>query len=130
VNGARVALDTNVAIAVLNDAQGAGDWVRAFEQIYLPVPVVGELIFGAFNSQRSQENSARVQELVNRCTVLEAGASTASVYARIRFQLKQKGKPIPENDLWIAALCLEQNIPLATEDAHFSEISRLLVEKR
>lgn len=130
MNGNRVGLDANVAIAVLNDAQGAGDWVRGFEQIYLPVPVVGELIFGALNSQRSQENSTRVQELVNRCTVLEAKASTAFVYAQIRLQLRRRGKPIPENDLWIAALCLEHNIPLATEDTHFSEINGLAVEKR
>lgn len=60
----------------------------------------------------------------------EAKATTASVYAQIRMQLKQKGKPIPENDLWIAALCVEHGIPLATEDTHFSEVDGLIVEKR
>jgi tRNA(fMet)-specific endonuclease VapC len=130
VNGNKVALDTNVTIAVLNDTQGAGAWVRGFEQVYLPVPVVGELIFGALNSQRPQHNSARVQELISRCAVLEVRVSTASIYAQTRVQLKRKGKPIPENDLWIAALCLEHGIPLATEDAHFSEISGLTVERR
>ena len=130
MSGVKIALDTNIAIAVLNDAQGAGEWVRRFQEIYLPVPVVGELIFGALNSQRPQENLARVQELIVRCIVLETKASTASLYAHIRLQLKHKGKPIPENDLWIAALCLEHNIPLATEDAHFLEVQGLSVERR
>lgn len=125
-----MALDTSIAIAVLNDAEGAGDWVRGFQQIHLPVPVVGELMFSALNSQRPQENLARVQQLVDRCTILEAKATTASVYAQIRMQLKQKGKPIPENDLWIAALCVEHRVLLATADAHFSEVDGLTVEKR
>lgn len=130
MNGVKIALDTNVAIAVLNNAQGAGDWVRRFQEIYLPVPVVGELIFGALNSQRPQENLTRVQQLITRCSVLDVKMSTAFVYAQARLHLKHKGKPIPENDLWIAALCLEHNIPLATEDAHFTEVQGLSVEKR
>lgn len=130
MSGVKVALDTNVAIAVLNDAQGAGNWVRRFQEIYLPVLVVGELIFGALNSQRPQENLVRVQELITRCLVLDVKMSTASIYAQVRLQLKQKGKPIPENDLWIAALCLEHNVPLATEDAHFAEVQGLSIEKR
>ncbi|MDW8140871.1 MAG: hypothetical protein RMJ90_01080 [Candidatus Bipolaricaulota bacterium] len=55
MNGNKVALDTNVAISVLNDTQGAGAWIQGFQEIYLPVPVIGELVFGALNSQRSQE---------------------------------------------------------------------------
>jgi len=130
VSGSKVALDTNVAIAVLNNAKGAGDWVRGFGQIYLPVPVIGELLFGALNSQRPQENLTHVQQLIDRCAVLEVKVATASVYAQARLQLKRKGKPIPENDLWIAALCVKHSIPLATEDIHFSEVDGLIVEKR
>lgn len=110
MNGSNVALDTSVAIAVLNDAEGAGDWVRNFRQIYLPVPVIGELIFGALNSQRPQENMARVQQLIDLCTILEAKATTASVYAQIRMQLKQKGKPIPENEKSTASLWRSANV--------------------
>jgi tRNA(fMet)-specific endonuclease VapC len=56
--------------------------------------------------------------------------STAEVYARIRIALKQKGKPIPENDLWIAALCIERGSPLATSDEHFAAIDELTIVKR
>ena len=130
MNGNEIALDTNQAIAVLNTIGNATQWIQAFAEVDLPVPVVGELRFGALNSQRVTENLHRVEQLVTRCKVLQVNAITAEIYARTRFRLKQKGKPIPENDVWIAALCIEHNIPLATSDRHFLEIDGLKVVNR
>ena len=124
MSGNSVALDTSVAIAVL--AGQAGTLVSLPPQeILLPVPVVGELRYGALNSKRSAENLAEVERLVARCRVLDITAATADVYARLRVGLKEKGKPIPENDLWIAALCVEHEVPLATLDGHFDVIDGL-----
>ncbi len=123
-------MDTTQAIAVLNATGDAGVWVQSFTQVYLPAPVIGELLFGALNSQRPSENLQRVKMLVERCSVLNVTATTAEFYAHIRLQLKRKGKPIPENDLWIAALCVEHGVPLATSDAHFLEIEGLQVIMR
>ena len=104
MNGNSIALDTSVAIAVL--AGQAGSLLsQSLEQFLLPVPVVGELQYGALNSKRHAENLAEVERLVARCRVLDVTAATAAVYARLRLVLKEKGKPTPENDLWIAALC-------------------------
>ena len=86
---------------------------------------MGELRYGALNSRRSAENLAEVERLVGRCRVLDITAATAAVYARLRLRLKGKGKPIPENDLWIAALCVEYHVPLATLDGHFDVIEEL-----
>jgi tRNA(fMet)-specific endonuclease VapC len=44
--------------------------------------------------------------------------------------MKRKGKPIPENDLWIATLCIERGLPLATSDEHFAEVGELKVVRR
>jgi tRNA(fMet)-specific endonuclease VapC len=76
-----------------------------------------------FPAQRRQP--CRVETLVARCRVLEITASTAAVYARLRLGLKEKGKPIPENDLWIAALCVEHEVPLGTFDRHLDVIGGL-----
>jgi len=130
VNGSSIALDTNEAIAVLNNAGDAGQWIAAFPVVYLPVPVVGELRFGALNSRRAHENRERVEALVARCGVLNANVTTAEVYAGVRFRLKQAGKPIPENDVWIAALCVQHGLPLATSDEHFGQVDGLEVVKR
>lgn len=78
---------------------------RAFSRGLSTVPVIGERRYGALNSQRAEGNVARVEKLVVRCRVLEATNTTTVAYARLRLDLKRRGKPIPENDLWIAALC-------------------------
>ncbi|GBC94688.1 Ribonuclease VapC2 [bacterium HR16] len=125
MNGNRVALDTNQAIAVLNNTGDAGQWIQSFVEVYLPVPVIGELCFGALNSRRSKQNLEYVEQLVKRCQILEVSVATAQIYAHVRLILKRKGKPIPENDLWIASVCIEHDVPLATSDGHFTAIEEL-----
>jgi len=125
--GAEVVLDTNVAIAILNGRNDAARWVLDFEEILLSVPVLGELRYGALNSARALENLRRIDELTSRCRVLGLHQETSDVYARLRLDLKHKAKPIPENDLWIAAVCVEHEHSLATADPHFNAVSRLKV---
>jgi tRNA(fMet)-specific endonuclease VapC len=56
---------------------------------------------------------------------MEIKEATATSYAKTRLSLKKKGKPIPENDLWIASICIESNIPLISNDSHFEHIDSL-----
>lgn len=130
MSGSVVALDTNEAIAVWNDFGDAGKWIAGFSVVYLPVPVVGELRFGALNSQRAQENRGRVEALVAACTILDVNLVTADIYASVRFRLKQAGNPIPENDVWIAALCIQRFIPMATSYRHFANVKQLEIVQR
>ena len=124
MRGNSIALDTSVAIAVLAGQAGT-HLTQSPEEVLLPVPVIGELRYGALNSKRHTENLLEVERLVSRCRVLEITAATAAVYARLRLRLKEKGRPIPENDLWIAALCVEHQVPLVTVDGHFDAIEEL-----
>lgn len=128
--GDEIALDTNQAIAVLNNRGDTAQWLQSFTDIALPVIVIGELRFGALNSGKSKQNLERIERLVSRCRALDVTMATAEVYARLRAGLKAKGRPIPENDIWIAALCVEHAIPLATSDAHFDVVEELTVVKR
>jgi tRNA(fMet)-specific endonuclease VapC len=130
VTGSDLALDTNQAVAVLNSTDGDPEWLAGVETLYLPVTVVGELRFGALKSGRVAANLRRVDDLVTRCHVLQTSLATAEVYARVRHTLKVKGRPIPENDIWIAAHAIEHGLPLATADAHFLEIDGLTVIRR
>ncbi|NOT01660.1 MAG: type II toxin-antitoxin system VapC family toxin [Phycisphaerales bacterium] len=130
MNGDRIALDTTAAIDVLNNTGELREWIATFTLVSLPVPVVGELCFGAMNSQRAGKNRRRVDALIARCSVLDANLVTAEVCARIRFRLKQSGRPIPEHDVWIAALCIQHGLPLATSDEHFVLVEGLEVVKR
>jgi tRNA(fMet)-specific endonuclease VapC len=124
VSGNSVALDTSVAIDVLAD-RAESLTSQPITEFLLPVPVVGELRYGALNSRRAEENVAEVERLVVRCRILDITLATAEVYARLRLDLKKKGKPIPENDLWIAALCVEHQVKLAAVDGHFDAVEGL-----
>ena len=124
-SGAKISLDTNIAIAVLNNTGQAGEWIQGFAEVFLPVPVVGELRFGAINSGRPEKNLARSEAFVASCSVLDLRLSTSDTYSSVRLGLKRKGKPIPENDVWIAAVCIEHGLPLATSDGHFREVDGL-----
>ncbi len=125
MNGNKVALDTSQAIALLNASEGVGEKIGSYEEIYLPVPVVGELRFGALNSRHVVENLSHIEFLVSHCSALNINLVTSEIYSRIRMELKQKGKPIPENDIWIAAICMEHHLPLATSDGHFTSVDGL-----
>lgn len=130
MSGNSVALDTNQAIHVLNDVRPVVEWLNTFEAIDLPVTVLGEPRFGAMKPARPDANLEKIDRLAARCTVLETTTVTADTYARLRLDLHRKGRPIPGNDLWIAAACVERGVPLATDDAHFNGITQSVVMRR
>lgn len=125
MNGSNVALDTNVAVAINNNQPAAVSWVRTLIAVYLPIPVLAELLFGAANSRDVPQNRDRISQLAARCILLGTDQATAEAYATLRLTLKRLGTPIPENDLWIAALCVQHGLPLATLDTHFAGIPSL-----
>ena len=102
----KIALDTDIAIKFLNGDKTIEIFLSKYSEFYLPVIVAGELIFGAMNSKHAKENLIRHKKLISRTEILEIKETTANSYANTRLFLKKKGKPIPENDLWIASLCM------------------------
>src|SRR5262245_18587238 len=111
-----VALDSTVAIRFLNGDAVIVTKVLSQPMIILPSPIVGELLFGAENSARPIENLSRYLQFIQGCRIVPMGQATAAYYSRTRHALKLKGRPIPENDIWIAAQCLEHDWILATHD--------------
>lgn len=129
MTGDEFAIDTNQAIAVLNKRIPSGALVSENSVCYLPIPVVGELRFGALNSDRVNENLERIDKLIMDCRVLPVDLDTTEHYARIRRDLRRQGTPIPANDLWIAAICLQHNIPIVTADGHFELVPGLVIRR-
>ena len=126
MNG-RISLDTNIVIRLFKNDPIVTKVFDTITTICLPTPVIAELLFAARNSTYQKENLKVYNEFINACTVLNITRETANLYSIIRLELKQKGRPIPENDLWIASICMEQNLPLFTGDAHFDTINGLKV---
>jgi tRNA(fMet)-specific endonuclease VapC len=123
--GSVCVLDTNIVVAILNGDQTVSQYLAGFPTVCLPMPVVGELMFGALNSQRSTENLARLQKFLGSSRALDTTTQTARAYADVRLGLKRKARPIPENDIWIAASAIEHGLPLATRDSHFTHVDHL-----
>jgi len=122
-----IALDTNAAIDLLNGKPEVTKMLKGFDLIFLPVTVVGELLFGAKNSSRKKENLSIFRNFIDSCEILDANSLIAEEYSDIRMDLKEKGRPIPENDIWIAAICRSNSIPIITRDKHFKLIAGIEV---
>jgi tRNA(fMet)-specific endonuclease VapC len=85
----------------------------------LPVPVVGEFLYGQLLAGVAPEALLRAQEFLGGFEILHPDAGTALTYARLRSQAKRAGRILPDADLWIAALALQHQTRLVTMDSHF-----------
>jgi tRNA(fMet)-specific endonuclease VapC len=121
-------VDTSILIALFRrDAQITQRLEKAV-QIFAPSVALGELYFGALKSNRVEENLNRIAQFVSENVILICGIDTARFYGAIKHQLHLKGRPIPENDIWIAAIAREHQITLVTRDAHFNQVDDLAIE--
>lgn len=123
----RYLLDTNIVIALFaGDMAVKGDLAQAAE-VFVPSIALGELYFGARKSGRTRANLARIDEFAANNVVLGCDTETARRYGDIKDALRIKGRPLPENDIWIAAIAVEHDLTLVSRDAHFDEIEQLKV---
>ena len=108
------------------------DVISRAESVSLPAIVLGELHSGFRAGNRYAENVGQLAKFLAKSTVriLNITEETALRYAEIDVHLRRKGRPIPRNDVWIAASALEHGLHLLTLDAHFREIPLLLLQPR
>ena len=125
VTNSSVVLDTNIAVGLLNNNSVIKDKTSIYNLFYLPFIVCGELLYGAANSSKSKANMLRFKEFISSCLLLHSNDLIVEQYVVIRKQLKEKGRPIPENDLWIAATCIVNELALLTLDKHFKFVKGL-----
>jgi tRNA(fMet)-specific endonuclease VapC len=124
----RFLLDTNAAIAYMAQETSLLVLIENADAVFVPSIVLGELFYGAEKSGRIEANRVEVETFAMSGAVLNCDAGSARQYGRIRQMLRSKGKPIPQNDTWIAALALQHNLILLTKDHHFNEVDGLLVQ--
>ena len=121
----RFLLDTNIVIALLKgDDTVLSNMDRALE-VFIPVVALGELFFGAAKSGRPVENRARVERFAAGSAIVSCDPDIAREYGRVKQQLRERGRPLPENDIWIAAAAVRHGMVLVTRDRHFQEVEGL-----
>jgi len=118
-------LDTNALSAFAEGNQALRKAIDEEPDLALPAVVLGEYYFGI----RQSRLRARYEDWLRRHTsafqVLRLGETTASHYADIRSELRSVGRPIPSNDLWIAAAAREHRMGVLSRDRHFEAVRGL-----
>jgi predicted nucleic acid-binding protein len=120
-------LDTNALSAFVD---GDPDLRRTIEHetdLAIPSIVLGEYLFGVRESRHRGRYETWLRANASGFLMLAVKSSTAAHYAEVRSELKAAGRPIPTNDLWIAALAREYRSPLVTRDKHFGAVRGLKV---
>ena len=117
-------LDTNVLIDLKDDPAFA-QRINPQSRLFIPSAALGELYYGAENSARPEENLAQIERLLEEFRVLPVDFLTARWYGQIKAKLRRMGQLIPDNDLWIAALALQYQFTLITDDLHFEHLHSL-----
>lgn len=112
-------LDTNALSAAADDHPAIVAPLSVAEELALPVIVLGEYRYGISQSPHQARYEQWLDELIADCTVLDINEETSHHYAAIHLELRKSGKPIPTNDLWIAALCRQHTLSLLSRDRHF-----------
>lgn len=125
----RTALDINRLTDLFRGDVELAAFLGTCEEVGIPFVVLAEMKAGFLGGSRSARNESLLASFLTRETVriLYADRETTEQYARLFVQLKRAGTPVPDNDLWIAALCLEHDLALITRDKHFDKIPQLPV---
>ncbi len=127
MNG-RYLLDTNIIIALFAEDPKIHERLSNAAEVFIPCIAIGELYFGAYKSIEIQENIVRIDEFAFNNTILSCNAETAKRYGDVKNRLKEKGQPLPENDIWITAIAQQYGLVLVTKDSHFKVVENLIVE--
>ncbi|MBM4396261.1 MAG: type II toxin-antitoxin system VapC family toxin [Deltaproteobacteria bacterium] len=124
----RILLDTNAYSALMRGHAGVADRVRGAEEVVVSAVVAGELMLGFRSGGRFEKNLAELTRFLGNplVTFLPVGLMTARRFAEVGAGLRARGRPIPTNDIWIAAHAMECGAELLSFDDHFGAVDGLL----
>ena len=118
--------------AFKRNAQDAVEIIRHVPLIGINSIVLGELLGGFSVGSREATNRQELKLFLasQRVKLFPVDDITADYYAMIYRNLRQKGQPIPTNDMWIAATALQHSLTVFTYDGHFQAIDGLMTGNR
>jgi tRNA(fMet)-specific endonuclease VapC len=128
MTGNKILLDTNIVIEVLNGNTEIADKINSFQEFSISATVLGELYIGVNRVTNKSKHLKVLRDFLELCTVLDVNEETAKHYGEITSLLFKKGKPIPSNDIWIAASAKQHDYTLVTRDKHFKEIQDVSIK--
>jgi tRNA(fMet)-specific endonuclease VapC len=126
----RILLDTSAYIAFLKGHPGVKQVIQRADEINLNPMVPGELLAGFIKGKREARNREIIEEFMEspRVRFRAIDEETSERYAVIFNYLREKGTPIPTNDLWIAATAMQFGLRVVTTDRHFQKVPQIIAE--
>lgn len=123
----KVVLDTSAVVRHFRQQASLDVLLSQADEIILPHVALGELLYGAFNADKKwrEETLNQVNLFSSAVTIAYPTENTVKAYATTRLDLKKRGSPIPDNDIWIAAIALQSSLPLYANDNHFEHVKGL-----
>lgn len=118
-------LDTNAVSALFQGDPALEKLLGAAPRHELPVVVIGEYRYGLARSRHRRSLGALLNELIRESIVLSIDLETTETYALVRERLRAKGRPLPENDVWISALAIQHGLDVVSRDADFDHVAGL-----
>ena len=122
-------VDTNAYSALVRDDETIVRLLHSTDRLVFPFIVIGELLAGFRLGTREELNRAALRELlsVRQTTIVYADSETPEHYSAIFAELRRAGTPIPTNDIWIAAIARQHDLPLCSLDGHFKFVKGLTI---
>ena len=123
----RLLVDTSAYSAYLRGHQGIGEEIRRADELFVNPAVLGELLSGFREGTRYQRNLSLLRRFLaaSRVHALDLDDETADRYSIIHAGLRRAGRPIPTNDLWIAASAMQHGLTVLTTDPHYERIPQI-----
>lgn len=118
-------LDTNAVSALFSGDPSIEEALEENDQHHLPVIVIGEYRYGLARSRDRSRLSRLLDLLIHHSILLSVELETTIHYAVLREELRRRGRPIPENDVWVAALARQHDLRVLSRDEHFDEVPGL-----
>ena len=124
-----ITLDTNAYSAFLRGDSSVYGAILQADLVQLPVFVLGELYYGFKGGKKAKLNKTNLSQFLKKgsAELINTSQETATIFADIKHRLKKRGKSIPLNDVWIAALAIETGSVLITYDHHFKIVEGLRI---
>ena len=124
----RLAIDSNRYGDYCSGDASVVEVIRSTEEIFIPLIVVAELRAGFAHGTRREHNENILVRFMNskRVRVVAPDEQTTHFYAQVYADLRRKGRPIPTNDIWIAAIAMQHDLVLYDRDRHFDQIPQLV----
>ena len=129
MTGNKILLDTNIVIEVFEGNKSIADKIDKLSDFHIPAIVLGELYVGINRVVNKLKHLKMLSDFLKVSTIISVDEETSKHYGEIVASLYKKGKPIPTNDVWIAAIARQHELTLITRDKHFNEIPDLKIKK-